>query len=252
MPTVETLHATSLPTVIIEYHRITVHCPADMPTMADLFRNRYRVPSARATWWDYGRDAAYFVTICTHDRQHFFGEVENGEMVLTELGMLAGEIWQMIPAQFPFVRLQEWVVMPNHIHGIIIIDRRDAINRVSATDNADAYRDAVDRDAIGRDAINRVSTTDDAVAGRDAVNRVSTGGATGNKNPMLHQNLSTIMRWFKGRATFETRKIHADFAWQARFHDHIIRDADNHEKIRYYILNNPLLWDKDRFNPNNR
>jgi putative transposase len=108
------------------------------------------------------------------------------------------------------------------------------------------------RDAIGRDAINRVSTTDDAVAGRDAVNRVSTGGATGNKNPMLHQNLSTIMRWFKGRATFEARKIHADFAWQARFHDHIILDAGKHEKIRHYILNNPLLWDKDRFNPKNQ
>ncbi|MCF8460332.1 MAG: hypothetical protein K9G46_06385 [Flavobacteriales bacterium] len=197
--------------------------------MTDLFRNKYRIPSARAPWWDYGRDAAYFVTICTKDKEHYFGEVENGIMIKTELGTTADDVWQMIPEQFPFVRLEEWVVMPNHMHGIITIDRRDAINRVSTMD-----------DAVGTDAINRVSTGE------------STGGATGNKNPMLHQNLSTIIRWYKGRATFEARKIHADFAWQSRFHDHVIRNEENHTKIRYYVLNNPLLWNQDKFNPNNR
>jgi hypothetical protein len=125
---------------------------------------------------------------------------------------------------------------------------RDAIHRVSTTDGTSA----------GRDAIHRVSTIDGTDAGTDAMNRVSTtdralsGGATGERNPMLHQNLSTIVRWYKGRMSFEARRIHADFAWQSRFHDHVIRDAENHEKIRYYILNNPLSWDKDRFNPVNR
>jgi putative transposase len=76
-------------------------------------------------------------------------------------------------------------------------------------------------------------------------------GVTGDRNPMLKQNLSTIVRWYKGRLAFEARKTHADFAWQARFHDRIIRDAGSNEKIRYYILNNPRLWDHDRFNPKN-
>ncbi|MDR2475854.1 MAG: hypothetical protein LBD45_08350 [Bacteroidales bacterium] len=81
---------------------------------------------------------------------------------------------------------------------------------------------------------------------RDAINRVSTaGGATGDNNPMLNNNLSRIMRWYKGRVTFEIRPIHATFAWQTRFHDRVIRDNDEWQRISEYIYNNPRNWNDD-------
>lgn len=64
-------------------------------------------------------------------------------------------------------------------------------------------------------------------------------------------SLPTIIRSYKSAVSKQARDIHADFAWQTRFHDHIIREADTHERIRYYILNNPRLWDKDKFNSKN-
>jgi REP element-mobilizing transposase RayT len=71
------------------------------------------------------------------------------------------------------------------------------------------------------------------------------GGITGNKNPMLHDNLSRILNWYKGRVTFESRKLHADFAWQSRFHDHIIRNDAEYRRIKNYIINNPKNWNDD-------
>jgi len=65
---------------------------------------------------------------------------------------------------------------------------------------------------------------------------------------MLNENLSRIIRWYKGRVTFESRKIHADFRWQSRFHDHIIRNDESFKNITNYIKNNPTNWKEDKFN----
>ncbi|MFN9302185.1 MAG: transposase, partial [Candidatus Kapaibacterium sp.] len=73
------------------------------------------------------------------------------------------------------------------------------------------------------------------------------GGFAGNKNPMIHENISRIIRWYKGRCSYELRKIHADFGWQSRFHDHIIRDEQSYQNISHYIINNPAKWAKDTF-----
>jgi putative transposase len=222
----------------------------------DKYQNKYRIPSARAPFWDYGRNAAYFVTICTQHRKYFFGDVVHGEMVMSEIGKIARDCWMEIPNHFPFVKLDGFVVMPNHVHGIIVIDkmddgdhnRTDAINRVST----DTYNS---NDHNRTDAINRASTdtyNSNDHNRTDAINRVSTieksiGGVTGNHNPMLHENLSRIIRWFKGRTSFESRKISADFAWQPRFHDHIIRNEKSYQTISEYIINNPLQWKNDTF-----
>jgi REP element-mobilizing transposase RayT len=85
------------------------------------FQNRYRIPTARLQNWDYGRNAAYFITICTLHRECWFGHIQNGNMILSEFGNIANWYWQDIPIHFPFVKLGEFIVMPNHIHGIIII-----------------------------------------------------------------------------------------------------------------------------------
>ena len=191
--------------------------------MADLYRNKYRIPSARAPWWDYGWNGAYFITICTRNRDHFFGEMLNGMMQLSPVGVLADQFWHEIPDRFPYVQWDAWVVMPNHVHGILVIDKSD---------------DPRPRPRPRRDAINRVSTG----AGAD-----KTGGVTGHHNPMLHDNVSRIVRWYKGRTTFESRKIDPDFAWQTRFYDHIIRNDTAWNRIRTYIENNPVNWKEDRF-----
>ena len=92
-----------------------------------LYKNKYRIPSARLQHWDYGWNAAYFVTICTHNRQCFFGEISNGKMELSEMGKTATIYWMEIPDHFPFVNLGAFVVMPNHIHGIVVIDRKSVV-----------------------------------------------------------------------------------------------------------------------------
>ena len=85
------------------------------------FRNRYRIKSRRAQWWDYSREAAYFVTICTQKKALYFGNIVKQQMVLSPNGELAERLWKEIPSHFPNVSLGSYVIMPNHIHGIIIL-----------------------------------------------------------------------------------------------------------------------------------
>ena len=83
---------------------------------------------------------------------------------------------------------------------------------------------------------------------QDATHVKQYGGVTGNHNPMLHNNLSRVMRWYKGGVTYKCRKINPDFSWQERFHEHSTRDKEAYEKIKRYIINNPANWEDDRFN----
>lgn len=108
--------------------------------MTDKFQNKYRIPSARLQNWDYGSNAMYFVTICTAHREYYFGNIINVEtpesgvstttptMELSEIGEMAYRFWTEIPNHFPFVELGEFVVMPNHVHGIIIINKPNGGN----------------------------------------------------------------------------------------------------------------------------
>ena len=89
----------------------------------DRFRNKYRIPSARAQWWNYGWSGVYFITICTAIREHFFGEIQNGNMILSKTGVISDILWHEIPTHAPNVELGDFVVMPNHIHGILIFNQ---------------------------------------------------------------------------------------------------------------------------------
>jgi putative transposase len=197
--------------------------------MNEKFQNHYRIPSARLQGYDYGQNGAYFITICTHHRVHYFGEIvpalshvplDIPTMRWNQMGEWAHKIWHAIPGQFPFVELGAFVVMPNHIHGILIINQTNVQTRFIASPPSPPSPSSPDIPQIG--------------------------GISGNKNPMIHDNLSRIIRWYKGRCTYEMRKIHADFAWQTRFHDHIIRNERAFDNISRYILTNPLSWATDR------
>lgn len=229
--------------------------------MFDRFKNKYRIESARLKNWDYGRNAAYFITICTKDRLCFLGDVVDGKMILNNAGKIARDCWLSIPEKFPFAKLDTHVIMPNHMHGIVIIDKpvdgrnnerkNNEINRIDTTPvetrliaslpDADAKTCADDSNDAIDDTSNK--NTSDDIPNQNKI----PGGITGTKNPMLHDNLSRIIRWYKGRVTFESRKICEDFAWQPRFHDHIIRNDKYYQRISDYIRNNPLNWVDDRF-----
>ena len=90
-----------------------------------LYKGKYRIESTRLKNWDYSRNGNYFITICTLNREHFFGEVINGRMVLSEVGRFAEMFWSEIPEHFPYSSLDAFVIMPNHIHGIVVIDHLD-------------------------------------------------------------------------------------------------------------------------------
>ena len=87
-----------------------------------LFKGKYHVETTRLRSWDYAADAWYFVTICTHNRQHFFGEITNDAMVLSTIGEVATAEWITTAELRPYVYLDAWVAMPNHVHGIVIIN----------------------------------------------------------------------------------------------------------------------------------
>ena len=87
------------------------------------YQDKYRIPSARHPDWDYSSNGSYYVTICTAMRECFFGEIEDGDMILSGIGRLVENYWLKIPQHFPFVKLDVHVIMPNHILGIIIINR---------------------------------------------------------------------------------------------------------------------------------
>jgi putative transposase len=189
-----------------------------------LYKNKYRIESARLKGWDYLSPGAYFVTICTKNRECYFGEIVDGEMILSDCGKIAQINWQNVPDHFDNIALDEFVVMPNHIHGIL--DRRDAINRVSTNDT------------------NTNDTNKNSGIARNS-GHIKNGGVTGHHNPMIHKNISRIIRWYKGHTSFEIRKFNPDFAWQSRFHDHIIRDKNELKRIRQYIMDNTAHWKND-------
>ena len=93
--------------------------------MSDKFRNKYRIPTTRLQNWDYSSNGYYFVTVCTKDKKEFFGEIANNEMCFSEIGKIVQKYWLEIPNHFPFVMLDEYKIMPNHVHGIVIIKNTD-------------------------------------------------------------------------------------------------------------------------------
>jgi REP element-mobilizing transposase RayT len=92
------------------------------------YRNKYRIASVRLQNWDYGTNGAYFITICTAHRRHYFGEIVQRKLKASGSGVLARQYWIEIPNHFSFIELGNFVVMPNHVHGILIIEKKTAVS----------------------------------------------------------------------------------------------------------------------------
>lgn len=93
--------------------------------MMEEFQNKYRIPSARLQGYDYGFNGFYFVTICTKNRKHYFGSIVQQPSIISQIAI---EYWSEISKHYPFVELDEFVVMPNHIHGILFFNRPEKID----------------------------------------------------------------------------------------------------------------------------
>jgi putative transposase len=171
--------------------------------------------SIRLKGYDYSQPGAYFITICTQDRACLFGEVVDGEMRLNDAGQMVQDVWDELPAFYPGVQTDAFIVMPNHIHGIIIL--------VGAGSHACL-------DEIGQPqgvAPTRLSLP-------DVVHRFKT---------------MTTKRYIDGVKKFGWTPFRRRL-WQRNYYEHIIRNDHALQRIREYIWTNPLRWHLDRENPN--
>jgi len=195
----------------------------------DKYKNTYRIPSNRLEGYDYGVNGCYYVTICTKDRKHYFGEIvgtndhpyqrnvnnnietdNHPSLQRTHIGEMAERYWFDIPNHFPFVILDEFVLMPNHIHGILFFDKNDDVDNVETDD----YPSPRQPDNFGRQS----------------------------------RNLGSVIRGFKSSLKRYANENNIDFAWQERFYDRILRNNDDVANVRRYIIDNPVNWDDDELN----
>jgi len=177
--------------------------------------------SIRLKGYDYTRAGAYFVTICTKDRACLFGDVADGVMRLNQMGHIVRKCWLAIPDHVPHVLLDEFVVMPNHVHGIVVIVSTDTVGATHASPPQHASP----------------LQNDDT--------------PTRPRGPQ-RQSVASIVGSFKSAATKrinEQRGTPGTPVWQRDYFEHIIRNDESLNRIREYILNNPLQWALDRENP---
>jgi len=170
---------------------------------------RHSRRSIRLRGYDYSQAGAYFVTVCARNRECLFGDVVDGQMVLDDSGRTVMNIWLNTPELRPNVALDEFVVMPTHIHGIVVISER------------------------GRGVLQYAPT--------------------GPRSPS--QTIGAILRGFKSVTTKqinELRNTPGAKVWQRNYYEHIIRNDEELNRIREYIICNPARWDSDPENPNAR
>jgi len=199
---------------------------------------RHRDGSLRLKQWDYTWKASYFVTANCKGRAHHFGEVIEGEMQLSDLGQIADTVWSQIHEHYPWAQPGPHIIMPDHMHGIITL-----------VHDHTAAGSGVGRGAGSKLAINREPTAQPTADDDDISDLLKpAGGITGQHNPMLLKSLGRIMRWYKGRVSYEARKIEPSFAWQSRYYEHIIRHPAAYSRIARYIELNPQRWTGDSKN----
>jgi REP element-mobilizing transposase RayT len=162
--------------------------------------------SIRLKEYDYSQPGSYFVTTVAYQRRCLFGEVVDGKVQLTSAGTIVSEMWRGLPDRFLAVSVDAFVIMPNHIHGIV---------------------------AVGAQFI---APSDPPHSQNSAMNRVPT--------------LGQIIRTVKAASTHKIRQTSdIEVVWQRNYYEHVIRDEESLNRIRQYILDNPLRWEFDPENP---
>ena len=187
--------------------------------------------SIRLQGYDYSQAGAYYVTIVVQGRDCLFGEVVNGEMYINAYGEIVQKWWDEIPIHFPNVELGAFVIMPNHVHGIIFITTERRGEVLSPRDNPNN------------------NNLDENVDGTNQQ------GGDASQPPLRKPSLGQIIAYFKYQSTKEMNRIETENAitkfWQRNYYEHIIRDEKDLQNKTDYIEANPMLWDEDDNNPRN-
>jgi len=181
----------------------------------DKYQNRYRIQSSRLQNWDYGWDGFYFVTICTQNREYYFGEIHNGTMDLSKIGIIADILWHEIKNHAKNIELDAFVVMPNHIHGILVLNGNGNVETGHALSLPQP-----NKKTIGQNRFQNIG-----------------------KN-----TLSSIIGGYKSAVTKHAHRLGFVFEWQRNYWEHIIRNDDEYQRIAQYIMDNPKKWAMDKLN----
>lgn len=192
--------------------------------MAKFDPQKHHRRSIRLREFDYASAGGYFVTIVAWHRECLFGDVVDGEMKLNKYGKIADECWLAIPEHFPNVELGAYVIMPNHVHGIIVLRANESL---LTTKTVDGRRGA-------------------------ALLRPYHEEQNPHKINVKPGSLGAIVRSYKSAVSYRINKEHnATGIWQRNYYEHIIRSETDLQNKTDYIESNPLLWDKDDENPIN-
>jgi len=217
--------------------------------------------SLRLKGFDYSEPGAYFVTICTENRVCYLGNIVDGISISYPISDIIRETWQEIPQKFQCVDIDAFIIMPNHIHGIVIINKecRDLIhqapinnfiknNNVGLINQAPTKNHLIDKKGP---LINQAPTKNHAPAKGQISEINQTPSKTKNwilmQNP--NQTVGKIIRYFKAKTA---KTIHdrffPSFQWQRNYYEHVVYSPRELNSIREYIINNPLKWALDREN----
>jgi putative transposase len=212
--------------------------------MCALFRNKYRIESTRYRGYDYSSPGKYFITICTKNKIPYFGNVENGKMILSELGIIAENFWREIPDHFPNIKLDEFIIMPDHIHGIIIIEAPklgvSTKSEFQSNPSVEAPNSGASTDSIKIISPGKLSEAPNLGASIENIENIEN---IKSRNPFWKSNsIGSIINQFKRICTITIKTRGFDFSWQPRYYDHIIRTRIELYRIRKYIRDNPEKW----------
>lgn len=185
------------------------------------YLNKYRIESSRLKGFDYNSNGSYFITFCTKNRFPYFGNIADGKMHLTEIGKLAEQFWKSIPDHFSHATLGEFIIMPDHMHGIITLNAT-GVQTTQCVVSAETKAEAKAESTAG--------TTESIKNQKMAAISPKPG------------SISVIIGSYKSVVSKNAHKISADFNWQERFHDRIIRNGNEYSRIAHYIKNNPKKW----------
>ncbi len=216
-----------------------------MMPIPDQRRKPLRLPS-----YDYSQAGAYFVTVCTHKRLSLFGSIVEGEMHLNDIGRIVHQTWAALPARFPRIDLDAFIIMPNHIHGIIVLGANPEDE--SGTRQAARIGDGVDSGAqqaaplpVNPGFVVPSISDSDVTSGRGAACCAPSDRAS---HPPSAPTLGVIMRAFKSTSAIACNRAlgrTGEPFWQRGYYEHIIRNDRGLDRIRRYIANNPANWTKD-------
>jgi REP element-mobilizing transposase RayT len=176
----------------------------------------------------------YFITICTCNRECYFGDIVEGNIQLSKIGVIADILWHEMEYHAQNIELDEYIIMPNHIHGILIM--------YGNNDNDNDNDNVETRHALSLPQRQKRQPQQSRPETTIGQQRFQNQG----KN-----TVSAIIGGYKSAVTKHAHRLGFDFAWQPRFYDHIIRDENSYLKISEYIITNPLKWTDDTFNPTN-